>query len=101
VNCVRFLGITDIDKINRLTIPEYKLLLKGQELRIEDIDERQHWQAFLNFKVQGTNKNGTPRYRSFKAFYEEDKQQRSRQKKSNQYIDRLEEYYRLKGGKNG
>lgn len=99
VNCVRYLGITDIDKINRLTIPEYRLLLKGSQLRLEDIDERQHWQAFLNFKAQGTDEKGRPTYRTFKSFYEEDK--RARGKKPNRYMERLAEYYKKKGGQNG
>ena len=84
-----------------LSFHEYKLLLKTLELRWTDEDHRQHREAFLNFAVQATEKDGRPVYRDFKDWYDYEaalnKKQKSKAK--NDPISRLEEYYRSK--KNG
>lgn len=38
-NCFRYLNINDIDKINRLTIAEYQMLMNGAVLKSIDKQE--------------------------------------------------------------
>lgn len=63
--------------MNRLTIPEYNLLMEALELREVDRDYRAHQQAFLNFAVQAKKKSGKnkerPVYSTFKKFFDYDK----------------------------
>lgn len=59
--------------MDRLTIPEYNLLMEAVELKQIDTDYRNHLQAFLNFAVKAEKKAGKnkskPVYRKFKQFY--------------------------------
>lgn len=60
-------------EVDRLTIPEYNLLMEAAELKQVDEDYRNHLQAFLNFAVKAEKKTGKnkskPVYRKFKQFY--------------------------------
>ena len=62
------------DEVDRLTIPEYNLLMEAERLKQIDMDYRNHLQAFLNFSVQAKRKAGKnrekPVYRTFKSFYD-------------------------------
>ncbi len=63
--------------MDRLTIPEYNLLLKAVQLRQVDMDYRNHLQAFLNFAVKAEKKAGKrskPVYSKFKKFYDYEKE---------------------------
>ena len=51
LSCFRFLGFTSFDQVDRLTIPEYNLLMQAVRLRQVDLDYRNHLQAFLSFAV--------------------------------------------------
>ena len=66
--------------MDRLTIPEYNLLMKAVELKQVDEDYRCHLQAFLNFAVKAERKAGKnkskPVYRKFKQFYNYEAEQR-------------------------
>ena len=66
-----FKSFADVD---RLTIPEYKLLMEAVRLRQVDQDYRNHLQAFLNFAVKAEKKVGKnkskPVYSKFKRFYD-------------------------------
>ena len=46
------------EEVNKLTIPEYNLLMKSVELRRVDEEYRLHLQAFLNFKAKAKKKAG-------------------------------------------
>lgn len=78
MNCFRFLGFKSFDEVDRLTIPEYELLMKAAELREADIDYRLHMQAFLNMQVQAKRKAGKgrekPVYPQFDKFYDRRKE---------------------------
>lgn len=56
-----------------LTIPEYELLMKAEELKQVDLDYQAHRQAYLNFIVKAERKAGKgktkPVYTTFKKFY--------------------------------
>ena len=58
LSCFRFLGFTSFDQVDRLTIPEYNLLMQAVRLRQVDLDYRNHLQAFLSFAVQAEKRVG-------------------------------------------
>lgn len=66
--------------MDRLTIPEYNLLMKAHELKEIDKDYRCHLEAFLNFAVKAEKKAGKnkskPVYRKFKHFYDYEAEQK-------------------------
>lgn len=76
LSCFRFLGFTSFDQVDRLTIPEYNLLMQAVRLRQVDLDYRNHLQAFLSFAVQAEKRVGKnksrPVYRTFQRFYDYD-----------------------------
>lgn len=63
-----------MEEVDRLTLPEYQLLMKSTSLKMVDMDYRAHQQAFLNFAVQSKKKVGKnkekPVYSDFKKFYD-------------------------------
>lgn len=64
--------------MDRLTIPEYRLLMKAIELKRVDADYRCHLQAYLNFAAKAQKKSGKnkskPVYNRFKKFYDYEKE---------------------------
>lgn len=64
--------------MDRLTIPEYELLMEAERLKQVDKDYRNHLQAFLNFIVRAERKAGKnktrPVYNRFDRFYDYDAQ---------------------------
>lgn len=74
MNCFRHFGFKSLEEFNRLTLPEYELLMKAARLREVDRDYRNHLQAYLNFAVKAMKKAGKnkqkPVYSSFKRFYD-------------------------------
>lgn len=65
-------------EVDRLTIPEYNLLMDAVRLKQVDMDYRNHLQAFLNFSVKAEKKAGKnkskPVYSRFKKFYDYEKE---------------------------
>ena len=65
-------------EVDRLTIPEYRLLMEAVRLKQVDLDYRNHLQAFLNFSVKAEKKSGKnkskPVYSKFKKFYDYEKE---------------------------
>ena len=61
------------EEVDRLTIPEYNLLMEAARLKQIDLDYRNHLQAWLNFVVQAKKKAGKhkqkPVFKKFKEFY--------------------------------
>lgn len=77
LNCFRYLDFKSFAEVDRLTIPEYNLLLKAVQLKQVDMDYRNHLQAFLNFAVKAEKKAGKrskPVYSKFKKFYDYEKE---------------------------
>lgn len=78
LNCFRYLDFKSFAEVDRLTIPEYELLMKAARLKQIDLDYRNHMQAYLNFMVKAEKKTGknktTPVYRKFKKFYDYEKE---------------------------
>lgn len=76
LNCFRYLDFKSFAEVDRLTIPEYNLLMEAVRLKQVDMDYRNHLQAFLNFAVKAEKKAGKgkskPVYSKFKDFYNYD-----------------------------
>lgn len=74
LNCFRYLDFRSFAEVDRLTIPEYNLLMEAVRLKQVDADYRNHLQAFLNFAVKAEKKAGKgkskPVYSKFKRFYD-------------------------------
>lgn len=87
LNCFRYLDYKSFAEVDRLTIPEYRLLMKGVQLKQIDMDYRNHLQAFLNFVVKAEKKSGKnkskPVYNKFNKFYDYDKEVKKALKKDN------------------
>lgn len=85
LNCFRFLDFKSFAEVDRLTIPEYRLLMEAVRLRQVDKDYRNHLQAFLNFAVKAEKKSGKnkskPVYSKFKRFYDYEKEIEKAQRK--------------------
>lgn len=77
LNCFRYLDFKSFAEVDRLTIPEYELLMKAIRLREIDNDYRNHLQAFLNFSVKAERKAGKnktkPVYTKFTKFFDYEK----------------------------
>lgn len=78
LNCFRFLDFKSFEEVDRLTIPQYTLLMDAARLKQIDMDYRNHLQAFLNFAVKAEKKSGKnkskPVYSKFKKFYDYEKE---------------------------
>lgn len=74
MSCFRYLDFKSFAEVDRLTIPEYLLLMEAVRLKQVDMDYRNHLQAFLNFAVKAEKKSGKnkskPVYTKFKKFYD-------------------------------
>ena len=66
------------EEVDRLTIPEYTLLMEAVRLKQIDKDYRNHLQAFLNYAVKAEKKSGKnkskPVFTKFKQFYDYEKE---------------------------
>lgn len=80
MNCFRYLDYKSFEEVDRLTIPEYELLMEAVRLKEVDRDYRNHLQAFLNFVVKAEKKSGKnkskPVYDKFSKFYNYEKELR-------------------------
>lgn len=77
MNCFRYLDYKSFEEVDRLTIPEYLLLMEAVRLKQVDMDYRNHLQAYLNFSVKAEKKTGKnkskPVYTRFKKFFDYEK----------------------------
>ena len=78
LNCFRYLDFKSFAEVDRLTIPEYRLLMEAVRLKQFDLDYRNHLQAYLNFSVKAEKKTGKnkskPVYSKFKKFFDYEKE---------------------------
>lgn len=77
MNCFRYLDFKSFAEVDRLTIPEYLLLMEAVRLKQVDMDYRNHLQAFLNYSVKAQKKTGKnksrPVFTKFKKFFDYEK----------------------------
>ena len=73
--------------MDRLTIPEYNLLMEALQLKQVDMNYRNHLQAYLNFAVKAEKKVGKnksrPVYSKFSKFFDYEKEVEKVTKKGN------------------
>jgi hypothetical protein len=77
------LDFKSFSEVDRLTIPEYRLLMQAAKLKQVDLDYRVHQLAFANFRVQAQKKKGkksVPVFTEFKKFYDYEKAVKEAQK---------------------
>lgn len=88
MNCFRYLGITDIDKIYSLTPTEYTLLMKAHSLAEVDRNHTIHKQAWANQSAKATKEKGKKQvsaYKDFSDFFDYEKE-----------VKRIEKIYKKK-----
>lgn len=83
-NCIRYLNL-NIEQIDRLTIPEYKLLMKATQLKEMDRSRDRHLLAWLTVSAGATKKDGKPVYKKFKDFFDYETELRKLQPKPNKF----------------
>lgn len=69
VNCFRYLGFTSFSEVDRLTLREYRIMMKAAQLRQLDEQQKIHLVAWLSFAAQAKRKNGKPVYSKFERFF--------------------------------
>lgn len=72
MNCFRYLDFKSFAEVDRLTIPEYNLLMEAAQLKQIDKMRDIHLQAWLTFAAKATKgkgKNVKPVYSKFERFY--------------------------------
>lgn len=72
---MRYLGITSFLEIGRMTVAEYRLRMKAWRLKRLDEDSFIYRQAWLIAQAQGYDKKGKPVYKTFKEFFDFQKQE--------------------------
>ena len=94
MDCFRYLGFKSIAEVDRLTIPEYELMMEAWQLKKVDDNYLVHWQAFLNFAVRATKKVGKrkerPVYSRFDKFFDYEKEIKKVKNKKAEKKERLD-----------
>lgn len=107
VTCFRFLGFRSFDEIDRLTIPEAKIVLEAAGLVQVDREYYAHLQAYASQAAKATTnskKDPKPLYRNFKSFYDYEKAQAVARGKKDERPDqfaKLKQYLRKGGNGSG
>lgn len=73
LNIIRYLNILDFDRINRMTVWEYSILMEGKKLQKMDEMENLHLLAYKIQVAKNTKKQGdksVPAYPTFYDFYD-------------------------------
>ena len=70
MNCFRYLDFKSFDEVDRLTIPEYALLIEAAQLKQLDETHKIHSLAWLTFAAHATNRQGKPVFKKFKRFFD-------------------------------
>lgn len=94
-NCIRYLDL-NIDQIDRLTIPEYQMLMKATQLKEVDRMRNRHLLAWLTVSAGATKKDGKPVYKKFKDFFDYESELRKLQKPKTDKFSRLSKHLKEK-----
>lgn len=86
INCMRYLGIDDLDVIDRMTIPEFRLRMKAYQLKQLDKEYDMFAQAWINRQSGAKKRSGKPFYRNFKQFFDINKFKETEKEILNQEI---------------
>ena len=74
INAFRYFGINSFDEFNRMTMREYNILSEAYALKYVDKERDLHELAFLTFAATATKKSGKPVYKTFKKFFDYEKE---------------------------
>jgi len=74
INAFRYFGINSFDDFNRMTMREYNILTEAYALKYVDKERDLHELAYLTFAATATKKSGKPVYKTFKKFFDYDKE---------------------------
>lgn len=116
LNSLAYLGLEDIQEIEKMTFDEYLIRLEAFQLRTIKRNEELAYQAWLNQQVQattGSSKNPKPKFRRFDQFFDTNKmvdevrgnfepdykassKQKALQTNENLFVERLKEFRKLK-----
>lgn len=94
-SCIRYLGYT-FEQIDRLTLPEYEMLINAYELAEVDRANMRHQQAWLTVSAGATKKDGRPVYKKFKDFFDYDAELEKMTKKPDSKFSRLSKHLKEK-----
>ena len=77
LNCFRLFGFTSFEQVDRMTLPEYNMLIRAWKLRNVDRERDLHELAWLTFaasakKPSGKNKEKAV-YKTFRSFFDYEK----------------------------
>lgn len=76
VDGLRFFDVTSLEELENMTLYEYEIRMQVAELKQLDNLNNIHMQAMANQSAKATDKSGKPKYRTYKDFFDFDKQQR-------------------------
>ena len=74
VNAFRYFGINSFTEFNQMTMREYNILSEAYALKFVDRERDLHELAYLAFSATATKKSGKPVYKTFKKFYDYEKE---------------------------
>lgn len=89
LNCIRYLGMTDINEIGRLTLYEYDLLMTGKALAAVDESHKAHKQAWINYQVTATKLVGGKKNKKKSLFIKNSRTFLIMRKKSEKSLKKL------------
>ncbi|WP_270284706.1 hypothetical protein, partial [Enterococcus faecalis] len=70
INCFRYLEITDLSEIERMTLYEYEVRLLAFQLKRLDHERDLYLQSWLNNQIKATKgKKSEPYYKEFNKFF--------------------------------
>lgn len=102
IDCFRYFDFKNLNEVDNLTIPEYKMLVKAYEYKTVDRNYYIHFLAFLNFAVQAQRSAGKgktkPVYKRFSKFFNYEKEIK-RVEEREKGADRIRDFLKRKGGR--
>lgn len=97
-DCIRYFGMS-FDEIDRLTIPEYKILMKAQAYIEVDKEHERSRTAWLTMAASATKKDGKPVYKHYTDFFDYEAELKRIDKKPSDKFNNLSKH--LKEKRNG
>lgn len=74
INAFRYFGVNSFEEFNRMTMREYNILSEAYALKYVDKERDLHELAYLTFSATATKKSGRPVYKTFKKFFDYEKE---------------------------
>ena len=94
-DCIRYFDLT-IEQIDRLTIPEYALMMSAHNLRMLDRADNMHLSAWLTVAAGATDKQGRPVYKRYEKFFNKEKEEERLHSKPSDKFNALRKHLKEK-----